>query len=217
MKGCFYSIGVSILLILLSVPLSFASESKTWEFRVFLDDREIGYHTVKLNGNGQSRRVSVDAKFKVRFLFVTAYKYKHETEEVWRGDCLAEITSKTDDNGEPLFLESSPRGEKLFVDSHNGGNTLTGCIRSFTYWDPELLDTEMLLNTQSGEYQSAELQDLGFGELNVSDRTYSAKQFRLKVDGKEIDLWYTADNDWIALQTKVRGGRLLSYYREGMT
>ena len=40
------------------------------------------------------------AEFQVKFLFVTAYDYRHQATERWDANCLRTLGSVTDDNGD---------------------------------------------------------------------------------------------------------------------
>ena len=192
-----------------------ANTEKQWQFRVFLDDKEIGYHKVRLTPEDDRRRVSVEAKFDVKFFFVTAYSYDHKTEEVWEGACLADIQSRTDDNGDELYVRRQAKGQAFTVETHDGQQELQGCVRSFAYWDPELLKASRLLNTQTGEYQDVEIIELGENPIEIDGRIVDAIQYRLMIENSSIDLWYTPDMNWLALQSMTEGGYRLSYYPAG--
>ena len=55
------------------------------DFRVFLNDNEIGYHSVQIRRTPQGAEVSVDASFDVKILFFNAFSYRHSAEERWNG------------------------------------------------------------------------------------------------------------------------------------
>ena len=204
-------LGGASLYLATSISVSAATE-KRWDFRVFLDDKEIGFHTVRLSGKADEVRVLVDARFDVRFLFLKAYYYEHQTEEIWKGACLTNLRSDTDDNGKKLFLRAQPIGSGMQLKTHVGEKEIEGCVRSFAYWNPELLSAGRLLNTQTGEYQVVSISYLGESPIEIDGVMYEAYKYRLLVENKNIDLWYTPEMDWLALQTTVRGGRQLSYY-----
>ncbi len=189
-----------------------ASVEKRWDFRVYLDDKEIGYHQVRLVPDADRQRVSVEARFDVKFLFLTAYRYEHRTEELWQGTCLADIRSQTDDNGEAQFIRAQPVSRGIRLVTHDGPIELKGCVRTFAYWNPELLKSNRLLNTQTGEYQTVQMIDLGKGKVDIKGDLQDAYHYRLLVEESSIDLWYTPDMNWLALQTIVAGGRRLSYF-----
>lgn len=54
-----------------------------WNFKVYLDDSEIGYHSFRLIEGQDQRQLESQADFRVKFLFVTAYRYQHENVETW--------------------------------------------------------------------------------------------------------------------------------------
>lgn len=200
--------------VLLGLGLSLdvqADIERQWQFKVFLDDREIGYHKVSLIPEEEGRRVSVEARFKVKFLFITAYRYEHKTEELWEGSCLTDIQSRTDDNGKKLFVRASSASNDFELVTHDGMQQLDGCVRSFAYWAPELLKTQRLLNTQTGEYQEVEVLELGDNPIEIEGEMVDARQYRLLIEDFSIDLWYTPDMDWLALQSITEGGHRLRY------
>jgi hypothetical protein len=188
-----------------------ASDEKQWRFRVYLDDREIGHHTVRLITEADKKQVSVEAKFDVKFLFITAYRYEHKAEELWEGSCLDRILSSTDDNGEQMFVRSEPGANGITLTTQTGTRKLEGCVRSFAYWDLELLKTQRLLNTQTGEYQDVEIVALGNRPLEIDGERINARQYRLSVEDYHIDLWYTPDMNWLALQSITESGYRLRY------
>ena len=191
-----------------------ASEIREWNFQVYLNEREIGHHKVQVQQNSGETRVEVEAKFAVKFLFVTAYRYLHTASEIWQGDCLSSISTDTNDNGDVLSIRSSFSDDSLQIRTKNEQSYLQGCVRSFAYWNPEWLATEKLLNTQNGEYETVLVTDKGMQSLEFKGQQVNARKLELQAGDKALDLWYTEQNDWIALQTRVAGGRLLSYYRE---
>lgn len=208
---------VTLLVVFLLSGLSLdvsASEERQWQFRVFLDDREIGYHKVRLIPEENGQRVNVEANFKVKFLFLTAYRYEHQTEEFWRGACLADIQSHTDDNGKELFIKAQPESDAFRLLTHDGVQELEGCIRSFAYWNPELLNADRLLNTQTGQYQKVEVVQMGDTSIEIEGKPVNARQYRLNIEDYSIDLWYTPDMNWLALQSMTEGGYRLRYLPE---
>ena len=168
--------------------------TKSWNFRVLLDGREIGRHTFTREEGADGARVLSEAKFEVRFLFLTAYRYDHRAEERWRGECLVSLEARTDDNGVRKDVRSQP----------------ATCTRSFSYWDPAILRAERLLNAQTGEVVPIRAADLGVENVSVRGSAMAAHRHRLTGPGLSIDLWY-AGREWVALESTVEGGRRLRY------
>ena len=115
-----------------------ASESQL-AFDVYLDDKPVGVHRVILDTSAGEKRVQVEAQFDVKFLAITAYKYRHRADEVWRNGCLVELETRTNANGKTTTVDARPAPEGLEVKTPDESATLGGCVRTFAYWDPELL------------------------------------------------------------------------------
>jgi hypothetical protein len=203
---------MALPLLLAFSALAFASTEKEWNFRVFLDDREIGTHRVKMTPYEDLKQVSVNADFKVKFLFITAFSYQHHTEEVWQGSCLTDIQSTTNNNGENLFVRKLPSTANFKLVTHQGEQELQGCVRSFAYWDPDLLKADKLLNTQTGEYETVEVIELGKSTIDIDGKPLEALHYRIAMQDKSVDLWYTYDKQWLALKSETEDGYQISYY-----
>ncbi len=188
-----------------------AGPEKRWDFRVYLDDKEIGYHRVRVVPGPDSERVTVEARFDVKFLFITAFSYDHLTEETWRGDCLTNLQASTDANGDRQFVRTREISKGFRLETHKGEQDVSGCLRSFAYWDPARLNAPALLNTQTGELQKAAVTDFGSNPIEIDGKIVDAVQYRLSVDGADIDLWYTPDRHWLALKTLTKDGYELKY------
>ena len=188
-----------------------AEPVSTWDFRVYLDDREIGHHRVRLTPLEYGTRVSTEARFDVKFLFISAFRYEHRSDEIWRNACLSGIDARTDRNGDALFVRGEANGDGISVRTPDGEQQLSGCVRSFAYWDPELLRTTRLLNAQTGDYQPVQIEELGHAPLFVDGREIDAQKYRLTVDDAAVDLWYTPDMKWLALESTTRDGYRLRY------
>jgi hypothetical protein len=187
------------------------AESRAWNFRVFLDDREIGYHHFTLRAQGEERELKSEARFNVELLFFTAYRYTHEATERWRGQCLSELRAQTNDNGRRYQLEAARIGERLVVAKTRGREDLHGCVMTFAYWNPRMLNQGRLLNAQTGEYVNVTVTPGGEEALLVRGNPVMARRYALRGPDLAIDLWYSPSNEWLALESTTEGGRRLRY------
>lgn len=201
---------ISSLLCLGCLP-SHASEAKMWSFRVSLDDKYIGYHVFNMTARDGYRWVTSEAYFKVKILFITAYEYEHSAEEIWNGNCLESISSDTNDNGDPMFFNAAVFNNQFILNKQNGKQTLDGCVRSFAYWDINLLETTHLLNSQNGEYMPIDIVDRGLSVIELDGETIQANKYSLTTDDGEIYLWYSDTGQWLSLQTETDNGYTLTY------
>ena len=200
-------------LLLCCLPLiATASTPRTWDFRVLLEGREIGQHRFTLREVDGGHELRSEARFDVRVLFVNVYRYRHEARERWRSDCLQGIDARTDTNGELERVRGEMRGERLIVERERARDEHAGCVMTFAYWHPGILDARQLLNSQTGELMPVTVTKQGAEPVAVRGRTIVAERHRIDAPGLRIDLWY-ADGDWVALESDAPGGRRLRYER----
>jgi hypothetical protein len=202
---------LAALVLLLSFALpGNASAGGDWNFRVTLDGREIGSHRYTLEPGGQGAVLRSQADFDVRFLFVTAYRYDHEAVERWQDGCLRALESRTDSNGEIVAVKAVAGSGGLAVARPQGRDVHSGCVRSFAYWDRQLLDSERLLNSQTGELVPVQLTPQGQERVRVRGDERVASRYRISGPNLQIDVWY-ADGEWVGLEALTDGGRRLRY------
>lgn len=211
-----HKIMIFLFSITLFCSLATYAKEKHMQFRVFLDNNEIGTHKVSVIPQSDYKKVKVSADFDVKFLFFSVFNYQHETEELWKDSCLVDIDSKTNNNGENLFIKKVENDGSFKIITHDGKQEIDGCVRSFAYWDPSLLKTQKLLNTQTGEYESVELVNKGRDTIEFEERNIDAYKYRLHVGPKWIDLWYNDDMQWLALKSELENGYTLSYYAKAL-
>ena len=194
-----------------STPATSMPESgREWHFRVLLDGQEVGWHRYVVRASDDATEVDSRAQFDVRFLFVNAYRYRHEARERWRGACLDGLESRTVTNGTVEQIDAVATGDALVVARRSGETRLPGCVMSFAYWDPRILQADRLLNPQTGEWLPVNVETRGTEPVTVDGRTVAATRHRLSAPDMRIDLWY-AEGRWVGLEAALRGGRLLRY------
>lgn len=191
--------------------LATAAAERTWQFRVLLDGKEIGFHRFELIEDDGYYRLSSEADFKVRFLFFNAYRYRHVNHELWRGDCLQRIDAETEINGKALAVNGRRDDAGFVVATDEAEQVLQGCVMSFAYWNPGFLDQERLLNTQTGEYLPVAIEPVSEERLEVRGQPVDAIRYALSAGKLDMRLWYTPDREWLALESTAKGGRLLRY------
>jgi hypothetical protein len=191
-----------------------ALAANTWDFRVFLDDKEIGTHRFDLldKGGGERELVS-QARMAVKILFVTAYTYDHHDVERWNGDCLSKLASKTDDNGDQHQVDVQRQDAATVVKTRDGTKTLGECVLTFAYWNPAMLKQTRLLNSQDGEYVEVKITDAGADSVVVRGVKTPARRYELRSTNQKlsIDLWYSPSSEWLALESKTERGQKLIY------
>jgi Family of unknown function (DUF6134) len=200
-----------LLMALLLTSATASTSAAEWRFRVFLDDAEIGYHHFRLLGQGPEQQLESEARYNVKFLYVTVYRYAHDSRERWQGKCLKQVEANTQDNGKMLAVRGTQDGERFVVTGTGGQANLPACVMTFAYWNPNLLGQSRLLNVQTGEYMDVKVRVLGEETLTVRGTAQRALRYALETRDFRIDLWYSPNKEWLALESNTEGGRKLRY------
>lgn len=189
-----------------------AAQELDWRFEVSLDDRKIGYHSFSLEQRAGRQILETEARFDVKLLFITAFKYRHSNTEVWDDGCIESMDARTRTNGKVLEVTAERNAQMLEVSSTNGKAELGACVQSFAYWNPRILEAERLLNSQTGEYESVSVTQEGSDIVDVNGRALDAVRYTLATKAGEIKLWYSKDSEyWLALEAPAKGGRTIRY------
>jgi hypothetical protein len=184
-----------------------------WRFKVYLDDKEIGYQNFFVAEHAGMKQLRSVANFEYRLLFLNLFHYQHETSEIWSGDCLQSINARTDANGKPFRVDGRQEQGEFRVKKANGEASIPECVMSFAFWNPKVLEQNILLNAQDGELLEVDISNPVFEELEVLGESRPSYRYRLAAGALDLDLWYSTENEWLALESEVEGGRILRYER----
>ena len=203
----------AVFLTLLSSTATIADDTadKTLLFDVYLDGKKIGYHRFEIDGPRNNAAVRSEASFDVKFMFVTAFSYRHTATESWENGCLDEIEARTDSNGKKLSVFGERTDDGFVIDTGDAESELPSCVMSFAYWNPGFLEQPRLLNPQTGEYLEVEVQELGRDTVRLEGREIPARSVRVTARQMDITLWYSENAEWLALESVAKGGRIIRY------
>jgi len=209
-KPACYRAAACLAIALAAAPAAAAPAGES-TFSVFLDEKPIGEHRFSIGGTEDARSVVSEASFTVKLLGLTVYRYRHRTVEKWRGDCLSELSATTDDDGKASRVRTEAEGDGLAVVTDAGRQALKGCVMSFAYWNPAIQRQPRLLNAQTGRSESVQVSRAGSGTVEVRGRQVAATRWRIDGPAQPIDVWYSAQGEWVGLDSMVDGGRKLVY------
>ena len=202
---------VGIAALASAAPLWSAAADTTFDFQVLLDDKPIGEHRFTVGGPPEARTVLSDARFAVKLMGLTVYRYTHRAEEQWRGNCLRSLVASTDDDGTASRVTAEAAGDALKVVTPEGAQSIQGCAMSFAYWNPAIRQQTRLLNAQTGRHEAVQLTRVANGTVDARGQSAPAVRWRIDGPAQPVDVWYTAQGEWVGLDSTIGGGRKLSY------
>jgi hypothetical protein len=156
--------------------------------------------------------VTSDADFAVKFFGFTAYRYRHHAEEHWAGDCLAGLVASTDDDGKAAGVKLVKTGDVTTITTNDGTRRESGCLMTYAYWNPALRDQRRLLNPQTGKVDAVRIERVAEGTIRVGGHDVAATDWRVTGGEAPVDVWLSAQGEWVGLDSTVaKGGHKLSY------
>ena len=210
--GIFLLVLLSLTIAAPALATDAADDVAKWNFDVFLNDKKVGKHSFTVSESGGEKQVESEASFKYTVLWIPAYRYQHTAAERWDDQCLVEIDARTNANGERLEVRGQHTGSAFRV--VNGDDTraeLPACVMTFAYWNPEFLEQSRLLNPQTGEFVDVTVEKLGTETLEVRGEPVTATRFRLTASEIDMTLWYSPNDEWLALESVAKGGHIIRY------
>lgn len=204
----------AVTALLVSVPVVANEDDGSvarWNFDVYINDKKVGNHYFEVAEADGYKRVKSEADFTYKILFFSAYRYEHSNFESWADGCLVQFDAETNANGKRVQASGRRDGAGFSVTSGGDSVGLPECVMSFAYWNPAFLEQPRLLNPQSGEYLDVDVQRLSRDVLEVRGERVEATPYKLVAKQLELTVWYSANDEWLALESVAKGGQIIRY------
>lgn len=188
------------LAVALAAPVNALSipSSGMLNFDVVRKGKDIGDHSYSFSGREGNFTVKVetDIVVKVPLIRTTAYSFKHKSVESWKGGKLQQLSSSTDDDGEPQQLQTTNKG-----------------VLPASLWNDDIVRSGKLMNTIDGKIMSVRAADLGLETVKTKRGSVSTHHYQLS-GGLARDLWYDGDGNLAQVMFKADDGSTVMYIRK---
>lgn len=193
MKTILRTVAATLAAVIIVAGVSAQAQADTLNYTVLRDGKTIGTHAITIDQNGSETRVGVETDIAVKVLFVTAYKFKHSSQEMWSGGQLVSITSTTDDDGIDKTLNAHVEGDRITIDSsvkgqerrqHAGIGALPASL-----WNVATVKQSALLNTLDGQIMDITVEDLGAENVDAGGASLSAHHYSITGELTR-ELWF---------------------------
>ena len=162
------------------------------EFVVLRGGTPIGSHRVEVETVGDDTKVHVSIALDVAFGPIPLYKYRHDSQEIWRQGRLIRLDSHTNDDGDILTLSVRSVAGGLRGDGSKGVFTAPADTVPTSYWNPALATNRPLLDSQIGRLLDVVRVPLGSG--------------RWRLEGElNLDIAYSPQGQWTGLSFRHKG------------
>lgn len=187
-------------------------KSRVLEYAVMRNGDSIGEFVFRFRPDGERLAVDVDSKIEYRLFFIRLYYHFHRSREVWRGDRLISMKSKTDDNGEEKILEVTENDDGLDVIGPKGERKVAAGMPPASFWHAAALKSPQMIGTISGGIENIEAAFIGDETIQVKGQPVKTKLYKMTGDIKR-ELWFDpADNmALVHLRFEAKDGSTVEY------
>jgi hypothetical protein len=196
-------------------------------FTVLRNGQEIGRHTLRFEGTDQSRTVTITIDYDVKLLGVTAYRYSHRSQEVWKGDQLQSLTARSEENGRKFAVNAQHKSDGLHVERETpeAANPADSAFQGFgasrialqtvpvgimptSNWNLRQTTQTTLLNTHYGTLYKTRIVPAGRERVRTSSGIIEANRYTYSGDIR-MDQWFDDRGRWVhAAFTAFDGSRI---------
>lgn len=189
---------------------AFAATPADLSFTVLRNGEVIGTHDYSFTKKGPGLVVDINTDIKVKFAFVTVYRFEHRAREVWNRGKMTSTTSTTNDDGKDHKLKVSFAGKKLKVNGDGKNSIVDYGAMPASLWNPETINNTTLLNTLDGTMMNVKVDELGNENVNVGGGQVAARHYQLSGD-LQRELWFDNNDTLVMVRFKGDDGSTISY------
>ncbi|WP_341894317.1 DUF6134 family protein [Ferrovibrio terrae] len=181
-------------------------------FTITRDGSEVGSHEMLFRRTADDLQIDIATKVLVKVAFIPVYRFEHEGHEVWHGDRLTRLWSKTNDDGTSHALNVTAAGADLAVLA-DGKPVVDRPLRiPASLWHEGILRQSAILNTLDGSSMAIAVSDLGSESVTAAGRPVPARHYAITGD-LQRELWYDEHNVLVKVRFKAKDGSDIEYIR----
>lgn len=158
----------------------------------------VGEHGIAFRQIGERLTVFTHVDITVKVLFFTAFRFKHEAEEVWESGRLVSVTSTTNDNGTNLQVSGQAAADGFRILGADGPFLAAAhLLTSNTLWDRRLVRERRLIDVQHGGEVGMVVKRLGDETVGTPHGPVRAERYQIITPHYAGSLFYDGDGRWV--------------------
>jgi hypothetical protein len=201
----------------------------TTTYLVLRNGQPIGHHVLRFERSGAQRIVHAEVDLDVKLLGITAYRYTHQGREVWRGDQLQSLETRSDNNGRKYAVRVERTAAGLVVERERPADTseATAIFQGFgppqieremlpastlptSLWNVRQVRQSNLLNTHYGKVSKTTVTPTGRERVATASGSVEATRYTYTGDIR-MDQWFDDRGRWVRAAFKVFDGSRIEY------
>lgn len=175
------------------------SSTKTNEYVVYRNNKKIGQHSITFEDRNGTLVVTAETRMRVKFLFITAYRYHYFSQETWQDGVLQSINTLVNDNGDKINTAAEMRGSSFIARSGSDLRTIAAPIFTTNHWNARALEQPALYNTITGK-------------MNTIVVAAGDSEFENQISGDlNINTYYDTDGHWLGMRFRHDDGSRIEF------
>ncbi len=167
-------------------------------FRALHQGSPVGEHSVMFRPEGERLTVTTRIDITVKVLFFTAFRFKHDAEEVWLSGRLVSVKSTTNDNGTQIQVSGHAAGDGFRILGADGPFLASAqLLTSNTLWNSRLVHENRLIDVQHGGEVGLVAKRLGEETVRTPRGTVAASRSQILTPHYAGSLFYDGDGRWV--------------------
>jgi hypothetical protein len=168
---------------------------------------EIGRQTIQLSRQGRDVIVTMEARVKIRILFVTLLRLHTRGREVWRNGRMIAFEGRSEEDGETISVSAMAAPKGMMIKGPKGMANIAGPVALANPWSRAVLDAPIVIEPTSGSLLSIRAEAAGNHWIEASGRAMKARKYVVTGD-MEADIWFAGDGTFSRMEFFKAGGRV---------
>jgi Domain of unknown function (DUF6134) len=190
---------------LLSVR-AYAAAQRDLRFRALRHGSPIGEHRITFRPDGDRLAVDTHIDIAVKVLLLTAFRFKHEAEELWHAGRLVSVKSTTDDNGTLLRVTGNAVEDGFRIVGEDGPFLAAGhLLTSNALWDSRIVREDRLIDVQHGGEIGLVTKPLGDEQVDTPQGPVRASRHQMITPYYAGSVFHDSDGRWVKALLELKG------------
>jgi hypothetical protein len=161
------------------------------EYEITWQGQKIGNQSVEIESTDGGTKVRHRGLVSVHVFFVEAMRMEHESEELWEGDRLLSLNSRTVTNDAEVVVSGQQADSGFHILEPKAAPTGYRDVATLdSFWLLHSVRHSRLIDPKTGKVVTFEKEQIGSKGLDIAGETVQADGYRIAVGEDHANLWY---------------------------
>lgn len=176
-------------------------DGRTLAFDLYRAGKKAGTHAIRFRQQGAQLQVDVSIRLAGR-MFLVPFSYTHSNQELWQGERLVRIETRTATNNKVETVRGQATGAGFEVRAGAAQAVLPAIVLPTSYWHPNTPNQTALLNSQKGSLARITTEQIVSTTAQTPLGTRAANEYRF-TGGVKANVVYDGSGCLVGLSFKM--------------